>query len=358
MARRSQLDWRKAQELIASATEEICLTEISRNPVVSVCLVTYSHRNFIGEALESVLAQETDFPFELVVGDDCSTDGTTDVVLEFQRQHPDKIRVLLAKENLGKYTGNGRLNFIRTIRACRGKYIALLDGDDYWTSASKLQQQVDFMDAHTDCTLCFHDIVKVDEHGEQLAVSPLPAAMKRRLANTEILMSKFPVPPTASMVLRREMIGELPDWFLQAPYGDRAIASLVTRSGDAGYIDGVISAYRIHSGGIISKYGRLGVIKGEITARKMTVANFAANRAACDYNCERIVDFYREALKHCVRNRDWKDAVKTGCGLAWFGCRHRHVAKRAASVLAKAVYQGLTGAGSTAVRPRENRSQA
>ena len=357
MAPRSQLDWIKASELITSATEEISSVELCRDPIVSVALITYNHRDYVVEAIESILAQRTNFPIELVIGDDCSTDGTAEVVLDVQKRYPDTVRVLLATNNLGKYTGNGRLNLIRILRACRGRYVALLEGDDYWTCPTKLQKQVDFMEANPDCALCFHDIVRVDERGEKLDMQALPDVMKRRLTHTEILMSKFPVPPTASTVLRRDAIGELPEWFLHVPYGDRAIAALATRTGDAGYADEVMSAYRIHSGGIISNYGRLGVIQGEIVARKITLANFATNRIACQYNCERIVDFYRHAIRIYAKNRDWMKAARAVLGLAWFGCRHRYATRKTASLLVRGFYRAVIRVGSSPTVHRKKQTQ-
>ena len=98
---------------------------------VSVCMITYNHERFIAQAIESVLMQETDFRVELVIGEDCSTDGTRAIVREFGERFPERIRLLLPEHNLGMMP-----NFVATLSACRGQYVALLEGDDYWTDRS------------------------------------------------------------------------------------------------------------------------------------------------------------------------------------------------------------------------------
>lgn len=106
---------------------------------VSVLMITYNHEKFIAQAIDSILMQQVNFDYEIVIGEDCSTDGTRAIVIQYQKEYPDKIRLLLPEENLGMHK-----NFVQTFRACQGEYIALLEGDDYWTSPRKLQKQVDF----------------------------------------------------------------------------------------------------------------------------------------------------------------------------------------------------------------------
>ena len=121
------------------------------NTIVSVCMITYNHENFIREAIDGVLMQKTDFPIELIIGEDCSTDGTRKIVMEYARKYPDIIRPLLPDSNLGMMK-----NFIETMQAATGKYIALCEGDDYWTDPYKLQKQVDFLEANEEYSLCCH----------------------------------------------------------------------------------------------------------------------------------------------------------------------------------------------------------
>src|SRR5580700_3234664 len=107
---------------------------------LSVAMITYNQERYIGQAIESVLAQRVNFDYEIVIGEDCSTDGTREIVRDFGRRYPNRIVPLVRDQNLG-----GPKNLISTLASCRGQYVALLEGDDHWTSADKLQKQVDYL---------------------------------------------------------------------------------------------------------------------------------------------------------------------------------------------------------------------
>jgi glycosyltransferase involved in cell wall biosynthesis len=119
-------------------------------PLVSVKMITYNHAPYIAQAIEGILIQKTNFPIELVIGEDCSTDGTREIVFEYQKKYPDIIRVITSEQNVGM-----KKNGYRTMKACRGKYIAFCEGDDYWTHPEKLQKQVDHMESHPECGLVY-----------------------------------------------------------------------------------------------------------------------------------------------------------------------------------------------------------
>lgn len=121
-------------------------------PLVSVKMITYNHALFIAQAIEGVLQQKTTFPFELVIGEDCSTDGTRETVFEYQKKYPDIIRVITSDKNVGMMR-----NSLRALKACRGKYLAVCEGDDYWQSPYKLQKQVDYLERHPECGLVCTD---------------------------------------------------------------------------------------------------------------------------------------------------------------------------------------------------------
>ena len=138
-------------------------------PEVSIRLMTYNHESFIEDALEGIIAQKTSFPFEIVIGDDCSTDKTFQVIHNYEERYPEKIKVLQRSEQLGI-----RKNSVDIISHCQGKYIALLDGDDYWIDVEKLQKQVDFLENHQDCSLCFHNVYR-RETSDQIRIVPYSA---------------------------------------------------------------------------------------------------------------------------------------------------------------------------------------
>lgn len=129
--------------------------------MVSVCMLAYNVEAFIGAAIEGVLQQNVNFPIELVIGKDASTDGTLAICQQYQQEHPEIIRILIATQNLG-IAGNAA----RTLRECRGKYIAICDGDDVWTDPHKLQTQVDYLEQHPDYGLSYSDIHQITYDGQ------------------------------------------------------------------------------------------------------------------------------------------------------------------------------------------------
>ena len=123
--------------------------------LVSICCITYNQKNYIRDTLEGFVSQKTNFSYEVLIHDDASTDGTADIIREYARRYPEKMKPILQLENQyakGLYNVSGTYNFPRA----RGRYIAMCEGDDYWTDRYKLQRQVDFMEAHPDCSLVFH----------------------------------------------------------------------------------------------------------------------------------------------------------------------------------------------------------
>ena len=128
--------------------------------MLSVVMTTYNHERYVAEAIESVLRQQTSFRVEIVVGEDCSTDRTLNIVADYERMYPEAIRIVTSEENVG-----WRRNYRRTIAAARGKYVALLDGDDYFTHRKKLQMQVDLLEADPEAGMCYTRSERIDEEG-------------------------------------------------------------------------------------------------------------------------------------------------------------------------------------------------
>ncbi len=129
-------------------------------PLVTLLCVTYNHEKYVSQTLDSFLMQETDFPFEIVIGEDCSTDKTRDVIKEYQEKYPRLIHLVTGPKNV-KFANN----FSRALESCRGKYIAHCEGDDYWTDPKKVQIQTDFMEKHPEYVLCGHGAVKAPSSG-------------------------------------------------------------------------------------------------------------------------------------------------------------------------------------------------
>lgn len=128
--------------------------------MLSVVMTTYNHERYIAQAIESVLRQQTSFGVEIVIGEDCSTDRTLNIAQDYQSQYPEAIRIIRSEHNVG-----WRANYRRTIAAARGKYVALLDGDDYFTHRKKLQMQVELLEANPDVGMCYTRSERIDERG-------------------------------------------------------------------------------------------------------------------------------------------------------------------------------------------------
>ena len=131
-------------------------------PLVSVCMTTYNHEKFISQAIESVLCQRTTFSFEVVIGEDCSTDNTLAICRQYEAQYPDRVRVVASESNIGIHR-----NYRRTIEACRGKYIAMLDGDDWFSDMDKLQIQVEQLEK-SGAAMCYTRSERRGEDGSSV----------------------------------------------------------------------------------------------------------------------------------------------------------------------------------------------
>ena len=167
-------------------------------PLVSVALVTYNHVNFIKAAIESILMQKTNFDYELIIADDASTDGTSQIVFEYQKKYPQIIKVLPTTVNLG-----GKRNGMRAWKACRGKYIACLEGDDFWSYDLKLQKQVDYLEKHKKAVAAAHNVLCIDKDGNPLpeGQAAIPFQKEHKYGKQEALeCAEFGHP--SSLILR------------------------------------------------------------------------------------------------------------------------------------------------------------
>jgi glycosyltransferase involved in cell wall biosynthesis len=209
---------------------------------VSVLLVTYNHGPWIAQAIESVLMQQTDFEYEVLISEDCSTDSTRDIVIDYQARYPDKIRLLLSEHNL-----NDNSVLVRGIRAARGEYVAYLDGDDYWISPHKLQKQVQFLEGHPECSMCFHECAFLRD--ERLHAGPTRTSIKL-FSLTDLLERNFV--KFCSVMFRLAAVRNVPDWYTGCVFGDWPLYILLSQQGMAGCLPDRLAVYRIHSGGLWS----------------------------------------------------------------------------------------------------------
>ena len=214
-----------------------------RGPKVSVAIITYNHERYIEQAVESVLNQETTFTYEVVIGEDCSTDRTREILLEMQARHPDRLRLLLYPQNLGLM---GKKNMAEVMANCAGEYVVFLEGDDYWTSPRKLQKQADYLDAHPECSGCFHDVLVKTKSGEEACCSHGFPPDFERGGPAELLRYGFP--HMMSLMFRRSLLPGFPDWFFTLGMGDWSLNLLISEKGPLGYLrQEAFSTYRVHN---------------------------------------------------------------------------------------------------------------
>ena len=220
-------------------------------PLVSVCIQTYQHADYIKDCLEGILCQKTDFPFEILLGEDCSTDGTREICIKYAEKYPDKIRLFLHTRDTVIYINGhatGRYNFVNNLTHAKGKYIALCEGDDYWTDPNKLQKQVDFLEKNEDYSICFHAAMRLVN--DALVKDTLNE--KQPETTTIIDLCKNNFIHTASCVFRNNLFSELPGNFNKSPAGDYFLHLLNAQYGKIKFFNETMSVYRIHENGIWS----------------------------------------------------------------------------------------------------------
>ena len=213
--------------------------------LVSIVMIAYNLENYIGEAIDSVLAQKVNFRYELIIGEDCSTDNTLQIAMEYQSRYPDRIKVLKREKNLGLTP-----NCIDTHNHCQGKYIALLDGDDYWTDENKLQMQVDFMESHPEYSGCAHQSSIVRGDATNFVRLFGPQNDMDLSVDDMITHRKF---HTSSLLYKREIwqkCGGIPAGISS---NERAIYPMVAIFGPVHYMKENMCVYRLAPTGLNSK---------------------------------------------------------------------------------------------------------
>lgn len=227
------------------------------NPLVSIVCITYNHEAYIADAIEGFLMQKTDFEYEILIGEDKSTDNTLQVIKSYMEKYPGRITLITSRENVGADENEQRL-----IRCAKGKYIAFCEGDDYWTEPYKLQKQIDYLEEHPKCTICFHNAEVVDYMKKPIGKLHVPYLKSfnkyyygkdSRYDAGQLAVLHFI--PTASMTIRKESMSNLPDFYYDAIVTDLPIRLIVASRGYAYYMDNVMSAYRYNVPGSQTQVG-------------------------------------------------------------------------------------------------------
>lgn len=219
------------------------------NVKLTVVCVTYNHEKYIAQALDGIVKQKTNFSFEVLVGDDASTDKTQDIIRQYAEKYPGIVKPILRKKNIGAAANSFDLySRVKTL------YVAICDGDDYWVDEYKLQKQVDFLDEHPDYTVCFHPVkvVREDKRKEDILYPTKKMLKKIKSFDIDALL-KCNFIQTVSVVYRwafnnvmlsKEFVSLAPgDWFLAIEHA---------KKGKIGFIDEVMAIYRRHESGVWS----------------------------------------------------------------------------------------------------------
>jgi len=216
-------------------------------PLVSICVTTYNHEKYIEEAIESFLMQEVDFEVEVVIHDDASTDKTQTIIKRYHKKYPGLFKLLLQTENQRSKYGGGmqpRFNYPRA----KGKYIALCEGDDYWTDRLKLQKQVDFLENNPDYILSAHCVKYFYEAKNTYGID----AHKDGNFSAIDIATKVPFQMVSVVFKKISRLNSLPSWYFQVPLGDWMLYTFLLQFGKANKMSEVMSVYRIHSAGVWS----------------------------------------------------------------------------------------------------------
>ena len=219
------------------------------NPVVSVCVQTYQHKNYIAQCLDGILMQQTDFPFEILLGDDDSSDGTREICLEYAQKYPGKIRLFLHhRENNIKINGNptGRFNFLYNLFSAKGEYIALCEGDDYWTNPLKLQKQVDFLGNNPDFGICFHEVAVFNQALGKIYEDSITRKVPAVTDISDLARGNYIHTP--SVVLKNDFA--IPSWFTKSSMGDWTLYMIAVKNKKIKKHPAVMGVYRVHNSGI------------------------------------------------------------------------------------------------------------
>lgn len=246
-----------------------------QEPVVSICCLVYNHEPFLRECFEGFVMQKTTFPIEILVHDDASTDHSADIIREYTAKYPDLFKPIYQTEN--QYSKGVKVSATFQFPRAKGKYIALCEGDDYWTDPYKLQKQVDFLESHPEYVMCSHgyrlynQLAKKYEKG--IKTSPHTYSLSSFVAGQWSFH-------TLTVLFRRESIH--PNFYLYKKSIDAILFYSILKNGKGFYMADDGAVYRIHSGGAWSGASLSKRKKTEFEV-KLAICEIEQSKEACCY---------------------------------------------------------------------------
>jgi glycosyltransferase involved in cell wall biosynthesis len=235
-------------------------------------MITYNHEAYIEQAVESIMMQATEFGTEVVIGDDCSADGTRDKLRMLDKKYPGKIRLLLNTANVGIMK-----NFVNVLRNCRGKYIALLEGDDYWTDAGKLALQVTFLEQEPSYSACFHNVEVLGESSGSRMMNPI----HKDLYDIQDVIQGWVI-ATGSLVFRKESIEKHFDLMEDHNIisGDRCLLALLADRGNIRCFSQSMGVWRRHATGASASIDKAKIFRSNIYLYNKLLGHFGSRHKA------------------------------------------------------------------------------
>lgn len=218
------------------------------SPVVSVVMITYAHEKFIAQAIESILMQECSFPVELIIANDFSPDNSNAIIELYSSKLPANfsLKYLNREKNWGMMP-----NFLDALRQASGRYIAICEGDDFWTDSKKLQKQVDFLEANPEYSICFHAVNIVYENG----IIPFFKDVNEATPETNTIFDLFHHNIIHTMSVLYRNVKDLPNWMETAYPGDWPLHIINATHGKIKFLNENMASYRVHHGGVHSTTG-------------------------------------------------------------------------------------------------------
>ena len=272
-------------------------------PLISVFILTYNQEQYIGQAIESILNQKITFKVQLVIGEDCSTDATYAICEDYALTYPDKIKLL---PSLGKNIGL-LANYRRTLKECDGTYIAICDGDDYWTDDLKLQKQVDFLENNQDYTIVYTAVDRLFEDETQATYSYVPPVTNlgfgqlienNFIHSVTVLFKNLPIPQEP-----------IPTWLINFPFGDwQTYLWTIRHGGKIHFLKEVTAVYRMNIGvtsKVITKNSDFMLVLVAILEELGRDSNFNNRR---DYIRSSILNKKRDVIASLNREKQYRSA--------------------------------------------------
>ncbi len=219
------------------------------SPLVSINCITFNHEKYIAQALEGFLNQKTNFPFEIIIHDDASTDNTVNIIKRYTDKYPELFVTIF--QDINQYSQGVKPCFENVMPQCRGKYVAHCEGDDYWTDPYKLQKQIDFLETNPEYVFTFHDSEILDQN---TGIKRLRVGNRKidEVVDLESVINQNNI-STASIVHRNILQRDtMPDWLFKVSKGDYGLVVLLAEKGIGKFLPGVMSGYRVHDGGVWS----------------------------------------------------------------------------------------------------------